>query len=259
MANALRHGDFTDLAVNYSRYREGYATSVRDAILGLCATPTEVLDIADVGAGTGIWSRLLAEREPRSLTAVEPNDAMRSHGMADSRGLPVIWRSGTGEETGLESNSVDLLTMASSFHWVDFDAGMREFYRVLRPNGWFVALWNPREVGANAVLVEIEQEITRLKPELRRVSSGRSDFIARLARRLASAPGFGDLLYLEGRHVARQSVEQYLGLWESTNDVPAQLGETLFSRFLGYARDRLAGHSEVETTYVTRAWAIRRE
>ncbi|GAB2997377.1 class I SAM-dependent methyltransferase [Amycolatopsis acidiphila] len=259
MTDVLVHGDFTDLAESYSRYREGYALPVRDAIFGLCAAPPETLDVADVGAGTGIWSRLLAERAPRSLTAVEPNDSMRAHGIADSRNLPIAWRAGSGEATGLEAGSADLLTMASSFHWVGFDAGLREFHRVLRPGGWFVALWNPRDVSANPLLHDIEQEITRLKPDLRRVSSGRSDFTASLSGRLASATGFGELVYLEGRHVVRQSVARYLGLWESANDVPAQLGEELFARFLGYAKDRLAEHETVETTYLTRAWAVRRE
>ncbi|MFD6951333.1 methyltransferase domain-containing protein [Nocardiopsis sp. NPDC060348] len=45
-----------------------------------------------------------------------------------------------GEDTGLPSHSCDIVTMASSFHWVDFDAGLKEFHRILRPGGWFVAL-----------------------------------------------------------------------------------------------------------------------
>jgi ubiquinone/menaquinone biosynthesis C-methylase UbiE len=259
MTEVLVHGDFTELAENYSRYREGYAIPVRDAIFGLCAAAPTTLDVADVGAGTGIWSRLLAERAPRSLVAVEPNDSMRARGIADSRGLGITWRVGSGEATGLETGSADLLTMASSFHWVDFDAGVREFHRVLRPGGWFVALWNPRAVEANPLLHDIEQEITRLKPGRRRVSSGRSEFTGTLSSRLSSAPGFGNPVYLEGRHVVRQSAARYLGLWESANDVPAQLGDELFARFLAYAKERLADQETVETTYLTRARAVRRD
>ncbi|MFJ8812239.1 class I SAM-dependent methyltransferase [Amycolatopsis thermoflava] len=254
----LAQGDFTTLAESYSRYREGYSPAVRDAILGLCARPVCSLDVADVGAGTGIWSRMLAARLPASLTAVEPNDAMREQGIEDSYGLRITWRAGSGERTGLDDASADLLTMASSFHWVGFDAGLREFRRVLRPGGWFAALWNPRDVEANPLLAEIEGEIRRLKPDLRRVSSGRSGVTATLTARLAAEPGYGPPLYLEGRHVVRQTVEHYLGVWRSANDVQAQLGPEAFAKFLDHAREALAGHDVVETTYLTRAWAVRR-
>ncbi|MEV5301028.1 class I SAM-dependent methyltransferase [Amycolatopsis methanolica] len=228
---------------------------MRDAILGLCARPVCSLDVADVGAGTGIWSRMLAARLPASLTAVEPNDAMREQGVEDSYGLRITWHAGSGEGTGLDDGAADLLTMASSFHWVDVDAGLREFRRVLRRGG---ALWNPREVEANPLLAEIEGEIRRLRPDLRRVSSGRSGITATLTARLAAEPGYGPPLYPEARHVVRQTVEHYLGVWRSANDVQAQLGPAVFAKFLGRAREALAEHDVVETTYLTRAWAVQR-
>lgn len=258
MVEKLVQGDFTDLAESYSRYREGYAISVRDAILGLCAGPPDTLDVADVGAGTGIWTRLLAARNPRSLTAVEPNDAMRAKGAEDSAGYRISWRPGSAEASGLADESTDLLTMASSFHWADFDRATAEFRRVLRPGGVFAALWNPREPGVNPVLADIEHQLIRLKPDLRRVSSGRSGFTATLGRRLNAVPGFGDALFLEAEQVVRQSVEHYLGLWQSTNDVQAQLGDDLFQRFLGYIRECLSGLDHVDATYQTRAWVVKR-
>ncbi|MEU3274209.1 class I SAM-dependent methyltransferase [Saccharomonospora sp. NPDC006951] len=259
MTPSVIHGDFSRLADDYSRFREGYSPAVRDAILGLLAAPSGTLDIADVGAGTGIWSRMLADREPRSIVAVEPNVHMRRRGEYDSAGSRIRWLAGSGERTGLAEASADLVTMASSFHWVDFPAGITEFARVLRRGGWFTALWNTRKLDDNPLLADIEAEITRLRPGVRRVSSGSSAFVSTLSEKLAAASGFGDLVYLEGRHLARHDVDRYLGLWRSANDVRAQLGEELFGRFLDFARKRLAGERVVETTYLTRAWAIRRD
>ena len=101
---------------------------------------------------------------------------MRCAGMAPRHApeLSIVWRRGKAEETGLPSDSYDLVSMASSFHWTDFDKACAEFQRMLRPGGRFLALWNPRMVELNPLLVEIEQEITRLNPEVKRVSSGRS-------------------------------------------------------------------------------------
>jgi len=254
----LTHGDFTSLAENYSKYRSGYAPSVLSALIGLLSRPSAELDVADVGAGTGIWTRMLAAAGFRSVTAIDPNSEMRAAGMRDSIAYDISWRAGRGESTGLQDESIDLVSTASCFHWVDFDAGTAEFCRVLRPGGWFVALWNPRLVEANPLLADIEAELSRLKPDLKRVSSGRAGITDTLSERLWTHPCFDDIIELEGRHVVTQTPGQYLGVWRSVNDVQVQLGADGFERFLKYARQRLDGLDSVETTYLTRAWAARK-
>lgn len=256
--SSMKHGDFTALADSYARFRPSYAPSVTTALLALLNRPPAEIDAADVGAGTGIWTMMLAARGLHSLTAVEPNDEMRRQGIHASQGMNISWRSGTGEATGLASESLDLVTMASSFHWVDFDRGCSEFQRVLRPGGRFVALWNPRLIEVNPLLVEIESEIARLKSDVTRVSSGRSGLTERLTDMLWSNNGFDDVVYLEGRHMARQTPEHYLGVWRSVNDLQVQLGPALFEKFLGYVEHKIEGLPKIETTYLTRAWSARR-
>jgi SAM-dependent methyltransferase len=148
--------------------------------------------------------------------------------------------------------------MASSFHWADFERATAELRRILRPGGWFVALWNTRMVEANPLLAEIEAELTRMEPDLRRVAFGPHGFTNTLTERLWSHPGFDDVLLLEGRHVSVQTPERYLGAWRSVNDVRFRLGEERFARFLEYAQRRLMGARDLEVTYLTRAWAARR-
>jgi SAM-dependent methyltransferase len=255
---SMKHGDFTTLAGDYARYRPRYSSTVTTAILNLVGRPLNEIDAADVGAGTGIWTLMLAERGLHTVSAVEPNDEMRHQGVLASRGMNISWRKGTGEATGLAGKSVHLVSMASSFHWVDFDKGCAEFQRILCPGGRFVALWNPRLIELNPLLVEIETEITRLKHDIRRVSSGRSGLTERLTDMLWSKPGFDDVLYLEGRHIAQQTPEQYLGAWRSVNDLQVQLGPDLFGQFLRYVERKIDGLASIETTYLTRAWSARR-
>jgi ubiquinone/menaquinone biosynthesis C-methylase UbiE len=254
----MKHGDFSALAADYANYRPRYSPSVLTSLLALTELPAAEIDAADVGAGTGLWTMMLAERSLKSVTAVEPNDEMRHQGILSTEGLDIVWRKGTGEETGLASGSCDFVSMASSFHWVDFDRACDEFQRVLRPGGWFAALWNPRLIELNPLLVEIESEIARLKPGVRRVSSGRSGLTDRLTDMLWTKSGFDDVIYLEGRHVAMQTPEQYLGAWRSVNDLQVQLGPELFQQHLDFVRRRTAHLSTIETTYLTRAWAARR-
>ena len=70
--------------------------------------------------------------------------------------------------------------MASSFHWANFDNATKEFHRVLVNDGVFCALWNPRYIFNNPILVDIENKITELNPDIKRVSSGKSDFVENL-------------------------------------------------------------------------------
>ena len=148
--------------------------------------------------------------------------------------------------------------MASSLHWADFDKACVEFHRILRPGGVFAALWNPRLIEANPLLVEIEAHIARLKPDIRRVSSGRSGITERLTGMLSAKPQFADVLYLEGRHTLSQTPGQYLGAWRSVNDLQVQLGPDLFREFMDFTGKRVAGLTTIETTYLTRAWLARR-
>jgi ubiquinone/menaquinone biosynthesis C-methylase UbiE len=254
----MKHGDFTGLSGDYAMFRPGYAPQVATAILGLLGRDSAGVDGADVGAGTGIWTRMLAARGLHSIIAVEPNDDMRGQGIETSRDTRIAWRTGSAEATGLPTGSIDLVTMASSFHWADFDKACDEFHRILRPRGIFVALWNPRFIEANPMLVEIEAQIIKLKPDIRRVSSGRSGLTERLTELLSAKTQFTDVLYLEGRHIAHQTPAQYLGAWRSVNDLQVQLGPELFRKFLDFVEERTAGLVTIETTYLTRAWAARR-
>jgi SAM-dependent methyltransferase len=128
---------FSDRAADYVQYRPGYPSAAMDAVLaGLPASPL----VADVGAGTGISSRAVADRGVRVI-AVEPNPEMRAAAAAHPR---VEWRDGTAEATGLDVASIDLVLCAQAFHWFRVRESIAEFHRVLRARGRLVLLWNSR-------------------------------------------------------------------------------------------------------------------
>lgn len=249
----MKHGDFTHLAHNYALYRPAYSPFVLDAARALVKGD----ECADVGAGTGIWSRQLAGAG-FNVTAVEPNAAMREAGIAQNGDSGIAWKEGSAEHTGLPDSSRDLVCMASSFHWPDFKAATREFARILRKGGYFLALWNTRFYESNPLLVEIENYLHELVPDLKRVSSGRSEFCGALTDRLMAREEFSDVLYLEGRHVERQSPERYMGLWKSVNDIRVQAGEKRFRQFMDHIRAATKDLPYIEAEYLTRAWLARK-
>jgi ubiquinone/menaquinone biosynthesis C-methylase UbiE len=252
----MKHGDFTELADNYAKYRPGYAPDVLETILAVTGRQPECLRGADIGAGTGIWTRMLARRG-LTMSAVEPNDAMRAEGTKQNGDLAIDWHAGTAEHTTLPSGQFDLVSMASSFHWADFDTAVAEFRRLLKPGGLFLALWNTRYYESNPLLVRIEKKLYELVPDMKRVSSGRSTFCADLFDRLSTCGSFHHVLYLEGRHVEKQSIDHYIGLWKSVNDVQVQAGQERFDAFLRYILQETSGLDHIDAEYKTMAWLAR--
>lgn len=255
----LKAGDFTGLATDYSQHRPDYCPSVLNGLLGLFDRPVSELDIVDVGAGTGIWTRMVYDKGVNTVVAVEPNEDMRANGVTDSMATSIRWLAGNAEQTGLNAESCDWLSMASSFHWANFDIATREFHRVLRPSGRFTALWNPRLIEVNPLLVEIEAHLDTLRPNIKRVSSGRSGITETLAEQLWASPYFDDVVYMEGRHIITMSPERYIGAWRSVNDLRVQLGAESFEAFLAFVKNRIQGLDVIEATYLTRAWSARRK
>ena len=184
--NIMKPGDFSNLADDYASFRPGYARDVCRAALALPNAPAGKLDVADVGAGTGIWTRTLHAMGCHKLTAVEPNEAMRAQGVRQSEGLSINWKSGSGEDTTLPTASQDVLTMASSFHWPDEAAAMSEFHRVLRPGGQFLCLEFSRVTPALAPLYDAYS--FRLLPVMGRVIARDADSYRYLAESIRTFP-----------------------------------------------------------------------
>lgn len=259
MKNEIRAGDFSGLARDYSDNRPDYCPSVLVGLLALVGKPVGEIDFVDVGAGTGIWTRMVNESGVKTAVAVEPNEDMMGVGAADSARTQIRWVAGSAEKTGLPSASADFLTMASSFHWAEFGSATKEFHRVLRPGARFAALWNPRLIEVNPLLVEIEDHLTTLRPNIERVSSGRSGITQTLTDDLWGSPYFEDVVYLEGRHVIEMTPQRYIGAWRSVNDLRVQLGPVKFESFLEFVEGKVSDLDVVKATYLTRAWSARRK
>lgn len=139
---------FTDCVSDYVRHRPSYPTGLLDHLCERGLRPGT--RVADLGAGSGIFSALLLERGAE-VFAVEPNEAMRRAAEeqlgADRRfhSLP-----GTAEETGLPTASVELVTAAQAFHWFDRQRARLEVARILTPRGLVAIIWNERRTDADA-------------------------------------------------------------------------------------------------------------
>ncbi|WP_457101598.1 class I SAM-dependent methyltransferase [Microbacterium sp. P5_E9] len=134
MSNAA---DFDDVASLYAVARPSYPRAAVEWLLDGGGR-----DVVDVGAGTGLFTRLLVGRD-RTVTAVEPSERM----LGELRtALPeVVALQGSGERMPLPDRSADVVAFAQAWHWVDVPAASTEVARVLRPGGRLGLVWNLRD------------------------------------------------------------------------------------------------------------------
>ena len=154
---------FSDRVENYVRYRPSYPLNLLAALVEQCGLSCES-QVADVGAGTGIFSRLLLDQGLR-VWAVEPNDAMRDAASSWLRDYDQFQSvPGQSEQTGMPEHSVDLVTAAQAFHWFDPGPTRAEFKRILKPGGSVALVWNERTLDTpfqrdyENVLVEFTED-----------------------------------------------------------------------------------------------------
>lgn len=146
---------FSDRASDYVRARPSYPGELLGVLRSECGLRERSV-VADLGSGTGIFTRLLLE-SGATVHAVEPNDEMRA---AAERDLGSISRfsslRGRAEATTLPAKSVDLATAAQAFHWFDVEAARRELARILRPGGHVALVWNDRDTKSTPFLRAFE-------------------------------------------------------------------------------------------------------
>ena len=137
---------FTDKAQKYERYRPSYPKKVLNIILEECEFElNNDIMVADIGSGTGKFTELLL-KTGWIVYAIEPNNNMRAIAEAKFTGNHNYYSiNNTAENTGLDDNSINIITVAQALHYFNLDKTKEEFSRILKSNGKVVLLWNFRD------------------------------------------------------------------------------------------------------------------
>ncbi|KAJ6630847.1 S-adenosyl-L-methionine-dependent methyltransferase [Mycena sp. CBHHK59/15] len=149
----------------YDRARPSYQplalSHIRDAV------KTTPINVVEVGAGTGIFTRaFLAHPQWTSalneLRAVEPSKGMCdvfTKNVSDER---VSITQGTFEKTGIEDGWADIVIVAQAFHWCpDFARASAEFARILKPTGVLALIWNLEDRDSAKWVAQVRDRIER--------------------------------------------------------------------------------------------------
>jgi SAM-dependent methyltransferase len=176
---AALHG-FSREAAAYARGRPEYPAELGGWLSGtLRLAPGRT--VADVGAGTGKFTRLVAATGARTI-AVEPVAAMREQ-LGALPGVQAL--AGTAQDLPMADGALDAIVCAQAFHWFAGTDALDEFARVLRPGGVLGLVWNVRDESVDWV-AQITRIITPYEGDAPRFYKG--DW-----RRPFPHPTFGEL------------------------------------------------------------------
>ena len=159
---------FSNRVADYVRYRPGYPNEVVLLLQKLGGLKPGAR-VADIGSGTGIFSKLLLEAGAE-VFAVEPNGEMRTAAeelLGDHPGFHSI--AAPGEDTSLPDHSIDIIVSAQAFHWLDREQARREFTRIIKPGGCIALIWNVRQTGSTAFLQSYEALLREFAPDYAQV------------------------------------------------------------------------------------------
>ncbi|MHA6765419.1 class I SAM-dependent DNA methyltransferase [Streptacidiphilus sp. PAMC 29251] len=232
-------------AERYDRTRPRYP----DALVGriLAALPgLDVLDVLDVGCGTGIAARQFQALGCRVL-GVEPDARM-----ADlARQTGVESEAATFEAWDPAGREFDAVVAGTAWHWVDPVAGAAKAGQVLRPGGRLAPFWHVPQLppGVAKAVADVCERVMPDSPFNFRAALTKSAVdlhqtqFTRSADGIRQAGGFGDpeqwRFDWECSYTRDEWLEQMPTLGASTRLPPDQLAEVLDG--VGTAIDRMGG------------------
>jgi SAM-dependent methyltransferase len=240
-----RRLSFGSDAATYAAFRPGFPPAAARWVLEAATRP--VVDVADVGAGTGAFTRVLVRLGLR-VSAYEPDPGML---VELARALPDVPRHlATAEHLPIADAGVDAVTVAQAWHWFDQPAAATEFLRVVRPGGVIGLVWNVRDdsVGWMASMSDIVGGEDSMRAS--RVDAGAE---IRGLHPQAERADFTHSVSMTPEEVVRlSSTFSYVRLRPDAADVYAQLQALLATH------PETAGRDRIDVPYVCAAYRITR-
>jgi len=236
--------DYTDRAEHYDKRADYSKEAVETLLQEIGAVPGK--PVADIGAGTGKLTKLLA-MNGLIVRAIEPNDAMMAMGMKNTEGMSVTWTKGVGEKTELPNSSVHAAFFGSSFNVLDQKATLSEVARILIPNGYFVCMWNHRDLS-DRLQNEIEEMIRQMIPDYN-YGSRRED----PTEIINESKLFGQVNNLEQNFKVEMPSNIFFDGWKSHATLARQAGQK-FASVLERIQKLLTPYEVIDVPYSTKIW-----
>ncbi len=210
---------FSGHAQQYSSARPTYP----DALFKYLVTQVKHRDLVwDCATGNGQAALQLAPYF-KSVIATDGSQTQLAEAKPCSN---VEYRIAMAEESGIDSGSVDLITVAQAVHWFDFDKFYAEARRVLKPDGiiaiWCYGLFHTNSTAINTLLHTFYEDIVEpFWPPERNYIDEHYATLPFPFKEIKNIPTFSIVNYWNN-----QQMVDYLNTWSSVKAYEKQLNES---------------------------------
>lgn len=132
---------FGDDPAGYHSARPNYPEWVYDTLIHRCGLRRGTAAF-EIGPGTGIATSRLLALGADPLVAIEPDQRLARFLRANNPDRTLKVLVSPFENSVLNEAAFDLGFSATSFHWLNEELALKKIVRLLRPGGWWVAVWN---------------------------------------------------------------------------------------------------------------------
>lgn len=194
----MNEDKFSGKAEIYDKYRPSYPTELTDWLY----IKTRAQTVADIGAGTGKFTKLLLDK-PWKVTAVEPNRDMLVRLQRNVPQAKAI--EAPAENTGIPDHTIDLVTAATAFHWFDEDKFREECKRIMTESGRVALIFNQK----------ITDDVVRERDEISRIYCGYKGHAGKRSNEEGDAflrnEYFAEVEYAEFEHSVSYDEDGFVG------------------------------------------------
>lgn len=146
---------FSSRSENYDRYRPQYPAELFSWLVSFVPEYGRAWDCA---TGTGQAAKALADHFKEVIATDASEQQIHNAEARDN----ISYRVAPAEDSGIETGSIDLVTVALALHWFDIPAFFNEATRVLKPGG-VLAVWS---YNLLTVTPEVDKVILHLYHDL---------------------------------------------------------------------------------------------
>ncbi len=251
---------FGAVAELYDRVRPSYPSEAVDALIeyGRLAPGAEV---AEVGAGTGKGTRLLAGRGLQVL-ALEPDPAMAAVARRNCAGLAGVRIEPAGFEEWVPVPPVSAIVSFQAWHWTDPATRYEHAADALVPGGCLAAIWTVPEWSKTPMRDVLLAVYARQAPALvadfaMHPATARMRLAGDWLKEISATRGFAEAEVLGFPWDAGYSASDYRAMLETHQD-HIRLRSPERDRLLDGIYEAVRAGGEIRLRFVTRVCLARR-
>ena len=245
-------GKFDKLAKAYKSSRPNYSNETIN-LLKLFLNKNKDISSLDLGCGTGIFTRKLSTIS-KKVIGVDMSYEMIKNANKNKK---ITYHNKKVENMKL-NQKFDIISSASSFHWFDNKKISKIINFHLKDKGFFLIIYNTRNISSNNFLKKVEKKIISLNSNFKkRKSSGSSKFVSNKIAQFKRISKLSGPIKLDINHEEFFTKKRYFNVWKSANEFRNRIGIKNYDKFFDWLNNSFPKKG-LKAHYINKCWIFQK-